>query len=90
MSVKAVYTSKTLGIYITGPDVDELLRGNIVLGPLIAAGETLTPEGVDVRLTVPAIQVLRIIQNAEASGQVDMREETYEEFVQRIAAELFG
>jgi len=90
MSVKAVYASETLAIYVTGHEVDELLRGNIVLGPVIAAGETLTPEGVDIRLTVPAIQALRMIQNAEAGETVQYGEETYEEFVHRIAAELFG
>ena len=88
MSVKAVYASKTLAIYITGKDVDDLLRGNIVLGPMIAADETLAPEGVDVRLTVPAIQALRIIQNAEVVIQDIGLEETWEEFVKRIGKDV--
>ena len=45
MSIKAVYASKTLAIYVTGHDIDDLLRGNIVLGPVIAADETITQEG---------------------------------------------
>lgn len=65
MTVKAVYASKTLAIYITGKHVDRLLQGNIVLGPIIAANETLVDEGVDVRMTVPGIQKLRQLREME-------------------------
>ena len=89
MTVKAVYASKTIAIYITENHVDDLLRGNIVLGPMIAAGETLAPEGIDIRLTVPGIQALRILQNVEENHQAFYRTETYEELVKRIAKEMF-
>ena len=89
MTVKATYASETLAIYITGKDVDELLRGNIVLGPVIAADETLAPEGVDVRLTVPGIQVLRIIQNMEGLTHKAETIETMEAYISRIAKDMF-
>lgn len=89
MSVKAVYASKMLAIYISQTELDDLLRGNIVLGPVIAADETLAPEGVDVRLTVPGIQALRIIQNAEEVIHDVGLEETWEEFVKRVSGKMF-
>ena len=89
MSVKAVYASKTLAIYITGKDVDELLRGNIVLGPMIAADETLAPEGVDVRLTVPGIQALRVIQNAEIPLYKAATKAEWREHVKRVGKGRF-
>ena len=89
MSVKAVYASKTLAIYITGTDVDDLLRGNIVLGPMIAADETIAPEGVDVRLTVPGIQALRAIQNAEIPPRKSATYAEWRAYVKRIGADKF-
>ena len=67
MSVKAVYASKTIAIYITDKDVETLLRGNIVLGPLYANKNLITIEGIDVRMTVPGIQTLTEVVNAEKS-----------------------
>ena len=90
MSVKAVYASKTLAIYITDIDVDELLRGNIVLGPVIAADETIAAEGIDVRMTVPGIKALCMVRGHEKLAYKPAYKEAWEEHVKRISKEMFG
>lgn len=88
MTVKAVYASKTLAIYITGRDVAKLLQGNIVLGPVIAADETIADEGIDVRMTVPGIQALSMIRDAEIYN-MRINRERWRQHAERLGKKRF-
>jgi len=65
MTIKAVYASQTLSIYVTGSDLDYLLTGKLVLVPLFFEKELKSYHGARLELTVDGLALLNYVVAAE-------------------------